>query len=124
LAALPERSGNRRISAGLTVDATADPCHSSSLLTAAQSYQRPSSAAGGRRNMRATADDEKIVIGAQPQRLERPAVATHVRWTVATPINHISGGTPCRRRIASAESERTRGTLLRRICAAAPWCRG
>jgi hypothetical protein len=29
--------------------------------------------------MRADADDEKIVIGAQPQCLERPSVATHVR---------------------------------------------
>ena len=45
--------GDRRISAGLTVDATADPRHSSSLLTTAQSYQRPSSAASESNKMRA-----------------------------------------------------------------------
>jgi hypothetical protein len=40
------RHADRRISAGLTVDATAGPRNSRSLLTTAQSHQRPSSAAG------------------------------------------------------------------------------
>jgi hypothetical protein len=50
------RHADRRISAGLTVDATAGPRHSSSLLTTAQSYQRRSSAAS---------EEEKSACGAR-----------------------------------------------------------